>query len=215
MEQLSAIATLIIASGAVSLLCLLILHFVSPEFKPNWRMVSEYALGKHEWLLTLFFITWGVSTIAAAYLYFKLAPTNWAILGSVLVLISGVGAIAGGLFNMKHKLHGLSFALGVPTFPIGALIIAYQLGSQNSWLQHKNELLTLAYCVCGSLVLMGLSMGLLFSGLKKAGVPFGPNEAPLTAIPKGVVGINGYANRLLVLAYVAFNVIVAIMFKNF
>jgi len=42
METLLAQLTLV--CGALSLLCLLALHFVSPQFSPAWRMVSEYAL---------------------------------------------------------------------------------------------------------------------------------------------------------------------------
>ncbi len=214
MENMSTIATLVITSGIISLLCLLILHFVSPEFKPSWRMVSEYALGKHKWLLTSFFIFWSISTLLAAYFYINIVSSKWATFGAILVFISGIGALMGGLFDMKHKLHGLSFALGVPTFPIGALIIVYHLSNQNSWLPHKNELLISAHGVWISLVIMIVSMGLFFSGLKKAGVPFGPNQDPLTEIPKSVIGINGFANRLLVLVYVGFNIIVSLIFIN-
>lgn len=177
-------------------------------------MVSEYALGKHKWLLTLFFIFWSISNLFAAYFYINIVSSNWAYFGAILVFISGAGALMGGLFDMKHKLHGLSFALGVPTFPIGALIIAYHLNNQNNWLPHGNELLISAYSVWVSLLLMVVSMGLFFSGLKKAGVPFGPNQEPLTEIPKSVIGLNGLANRLLVLVYVAFNIIVALIFIN-
>lgn len=212
MENLSIVATLTIVSGALSLLCLLILHFVSSEFKPSWRMVSEYALGKHKWLLTLFFIFWSINTVLAACLYFNIVSTKWTTFGAILVFISGTGAFMGGLFDIKHKLHGLSFALGVPLFPVGALIIAYYLSNQVNWLQYKNELLISAHSVWVSFVLMGVSMGLFFSGLKKAGVPFGPNQEPLTEIPKKVIGINGYANRLLVSIYIAFNIIVSLIF---
>ncbi len=214
MENMTTITTLIITSGVISLLCLLLLHFVSPELKPSWRMVSEYALGKHKWLLTSFFIFWSISTMLASYFYFNIVTTKWAVFGAILIFISGIGALMGGLFDMKHKLHGLSFALGVPTLPIGALIIAYHLSNQNKWLPHKNELLISAHIVWVSLLLMAISMGLFFSGLKKAGVPFGPNQKPLTEIPKSVIGINGFANRLLVLVYVAFNIIVSLIYIN-
>lgn len=40
------IAILVFSSGVISLLYLLILHFVRREFDPGWRMISEYALGK-------------------------------------------------------------------------------------------------------------------------------------------------------------------------
>ena len=41
------LAILSITTGVASLLSLLALHFASPEFKPGWRMVSEYAMGKY------------------------------------------------------------------------------------------------------------------------------------------------------------------------
>ncbi len=214
MENISTIATLVITSGVISLLCLLILHFISPEFEPRWRMVSEYALGKYKWLLTSFFIFWSINNVLAACFYFAIVSTKWAIFGAILVFISGIGALMGGLLGMKHKLHGLSFTLGVPTFPIGALLIAYNLSNQNSWFPYKNELLISAHSVWVSLVLMAVSMGLFFAGLKKAGIPFGPNREPLTEIPKSVIGINGFANRLLVLVYVAFNIIISLIFIN-
>jgi len=214
MENLLTIANIVIFSSVLSLLSLFILHFVSPEFHPSWRMVSEYTLGKNKWLLTVFFISWSVSTIFAAYLYFNIVSTKWASLGAMLIFISGVGALMGGLFDMKHKLHGLSFVLGVPTFPIGALIIAYHLGNQNQWLEYKSDLLISAHSLWISLVLMGLSMGLFISGLKKSGIPFGPDQQPLEEIPKGVVAINGYANRLLILAYEVFNITASLIFLN-
>jgi hypothetical protein len=214
MENLTTIAVIVITTGILSLLSLLTLHFVSPEFKPGWRMVSEYALGKHKWLLTSFFVFWGISTLLAAFLYFNIVSTKWAAFGAILVFISGAGALMGGMYDVKHKLHGVSFALGVPTFPAGALIIAYNLCNQNNWSSYKSELLISAHSVWISLVLMAVSMGLFFSGLKKSGIPFGPDQEPLTEIPKSVIGINGYANRLLVLIYVAFNIFVSLLFLN-
>jgi hypothetical protein len=52
-------------------------------------------------------------------------------------------------------------------------------------------------------------MFLLFSGLKSAGIIYGPDAPPLTALPKGVIGINGWANRLLVLCYLAYPILTA------
>jgi hypothetical protein len=40
-------ATIAIAATAISALALLVLHIVSPEYQPSWRMVSEYANGRH------------------------------------------------------------------------------------------------------------------------------------------------------------------------
>ena len=40
---------------ALSCAALIVLHVVSPEFAPSWRMVSEYANGGYPWLLLLVF----------------------------------------------------------------------------------------------------------------------------------------------------------------
>ena len=121
----------------------------------------------------------------------------------------------GGLFDLKHKLHGLSFALCVPTFPIGALIVVHRLCLQNEWYAYQSDLLMAGYSVLISLVLMGITMVLFFSGLKKAGIPFGPDQPPLTKIPTNVIAFNGYANRLLVIVYVAFNMVVSYLYLRY
>ena len=50
----AAIIAIIISCAA-----LLLLHILSPEFAPSWRMVSEYANGHYNWLLTIVFLGWG------------------------------------------------------------------------------------------------------------------------------------------------------------
>ena len=117
-------AKLAVAGAVISLLCLLILHFVSPEFAPGWRMVSEYALGDHKWLLTLFFVFWGCSSLFLTFLLWNTVTTKWAKFGVTLIFISFIGQEMGGLFDLKHTLHGFAFLLGVPSLPIAALLIS-------------------------------------------------------------------------------------------
>jgi hypothetical protein len=53
-ESISAPAAwLAIAASAATLLLLASLHFLSPEFDPSWRMVSEYAFGHFGPVLSL------------------------------------------------------------------------------------------------------------------------------------------------------------------
>ena len=51
---MEALAILTMISGAISLLCLLSQDVINPGIDPGWRMVSEYAYGKHKWILTVF-----------------------------------------------------------------------------------------------------------------------------------------------------------------
>lgn len=204
METLSA---LVIVLSVLSLLSLLILHFVSPEFKMSWRMISEYALGNHKWLVTAFFIFWGLASMLLAFLLWHVVSSLWSQIGVILVLISGVGAMMGGWFDVKHKHHGLAFLLGIPSLPIGALLISYHLIGFEQWQSHQDILLISTHSIWISFVLMAISMVILMSGYKKTGLPMGPDVEPPKELPKGVIGVNGYFNRLLVVCYILWLVV--------
>ncbi|WP_332736781.1 DUF998 domain-containing protein [Flavihumibacter sp.] len=207
MENTLALASLI--AGILSLACLLVLHFVSPEFKASWRMVSEYAFGKHKWLLTAFFFLWGLSSILLAISLWGIVSSNWAKIGVVLLFISGIGAIMGGLFDAKHKLHGLSAVLGVPFLPIAALLISYRLPSTGYWSEYRSSVLLSAHSTWISIVLMVVTMIIMMSGFKKAGMPMGPDATPPESVPPGVIAVAGYANRILVFTYILWLLLIA------
>ena len=209
MKNIHLFANGTILFGVISILCLLILHFVSSEFRPHFRMVSEYALGKHKWLLTVFFFCWGLCSISAGFMLWDVVTSTWAKVGVILFFVTGIGAIMGGLFDVQHKLHGLSFGIGVPFLPIGALLISYHLIKKPEWQNHSSTLLLSSHAVWISLVLMAVSMFLLFSTLKATGIEYGPDSPPFTELPKGVTGVNGWANRLLVLCYIVYPVVSA------
>lgn len=206
---MTLISTIVIITSVLSLLSLLVLHFVSPEFKPSWRMISEYALGKHKWLITSFFICWALASILLAAALWNEVSSIWARLGVVLVFLSGVGAFMGGLFDVKHKNHGLAFALGVPTLPIGSLLICYHIISLEKWQDHKTSILYSTHSIWISMVFMAVSMAVLMSGYKKTGLPMGPGVEPPKELPQGVIGVNGYFNRLLVFCYIFWLIVMA------
>ena len=193
----------ILATGAMSLLCLLLLHFLSPEYDPSWRMISEYALGKYKALLTAFFVLSAVGTMMLPFLLWNETAGLWTKVGLVLVFLSGVGSLMGGLFDLKHPLHGTAFALGVPTIMVGALLVSYHLVKQSDWAQYSTGTLLTAHAIWISLVLMGVSMAVMMNGFKQAGVPMGPGATPPDVVPPGVVAIAGYFNRLLVICNTA------------
>lgn len=203
---MNILALLAACSSILSLLCLFLLHFVSPEFRPSWRMISEYALGKHKWLITCFFLLWGISSLLLSIVLWSVAAVTWAKVGVILLFISGIGEIMGGLFDVKHKHHGLAFLLGVPSLPIAALLVAYNNVGVDSL---ANLILISSHATWVSLVLMSLSMVVMFSGLKKAGIEITKNSQPLEYMPEGVIALAGYANRFLVICYELWLVLVA------
>ena len=197
---MNTLVILSILAGVLSLLSLLILHFTSPEFKPGWRMVSEYALGKFKWLLTIFFLMWGASSLFLAFFLLNTVNGFWAYLATALLAVSGIGAICGGIFDVKHRLHGLAFTLGVPTLPISALILNYHL--LNTGRINQSFSLIIAHSTWISIILMAFTMILMYSGFKRAGVKWDKDSPPPTFVPKGVIALGGYANRLLVFCFI-------------
>lgn len=203
---------MVIATSILALLCLLALHVVSPEFQPSWRMISEYALGSHRWLITAFFVLWGISSLLLASILLPVMTTWWGLLGVALLILSGVGEIMGGLFDIKHPWHGLAFGIGVPSLPIAALLIGYTLTGIDPWSRYSVWILVSTHATWISLVLMAIAMGVMFAGFKKAGTPMDPNAAPLDRIPDGVIALGGFANRLLVLCYIGWLIVIAWVF---
>ena|GEM_PF-928953 len=88
----------LLGSGCV-FLTVLLLHFTQPDLNPLSRLVSEYALGKQGWLLTVALMSFAVSALALAG---ALAVTSNAIrlrIGIVLLVIWGLCAIFAALFH--------------------------------------------------------------------------------------------------------------------
>jgi hypothetical protein len=198
-----------IGFAVLSILMLLLLHFLSPEFSPSWRMVSEYANGDHEWALFVFFLSWGISSWCLASLLWKRVSSKIGKAGVILLFISGAGEIMAAFFDVNHPLHGLSGTLGIPPFVIAALLICYHLKNKDEWTGNKKTLLWSAHITWISLLLVIITMVLLITGFKNAGIIIGPNQKPPESLPDGVIALVGYANRILILAFLFWLILVA------
>lgn len=207
------LAQLVIVTGGLALLCLLVLHVVSPEFQPSWRMISEYAQGRHKWLITAFFLLWGTSSLLLALLLWNETTAWWGLLGVVLLFVSGIGEILGGVFDIRHRWHGLAFGVGVPSLPSAALLISYDLIGTDEWSSQRSALLASSHATWISLIVMAAAMAVMFAGFKKAGIAMEPNAEPPERVPDGVIALGGYANRLLILCYVAWLMVAASGFQ--
>jgi hypothetical protein len=211
---MNSLSILTISFASLSLLSLVFLHFLSPEFKPSWRMISEYAMGRHKWLVTTFFVCWGLSSIFLSLLLWNKVNTVWGTVGVILLFISSIGEIMGGLFDVNHKHHGLAFLLGVPTLPAAAMLIGYDLIRTPGLEGQASSIVLSSHATWISLVLMGASMAIMFAGFKKAGILMGPNVQPPKTVPPGVIALAGYANRLLVICDVGWLIIIAENYTN-
>jgi hypothetical protein len=118
----------------------------------------------------------------------------------------------GGLFDLKHPLHGAAFALGVPTIAAGALLVSYHLVKRSDWAQYSTGTLLAAHSIWISLVLTGVSMVVMMNGFKQAGIQMGPEATPPDTVPPGVIAIAGYFNRLLAVCNTAWIMVMAYVY---
>lgn len=196
-------AILAAVMAIVTLLLLALLHVLSPEFDPSWRMVSEYANGRYGWVLALMFVCWAVSTWSLAVALYPLAGTWPAKLGIGVLVIAGIGEAMAAAFDINHPLHMHAAILGMNGLPIAALLVGISFARAGHWGASRRMMLWLSNLPWISIVLMAIAMGLFFSSLSGAGVVIGPDSKPLAALPPGVVAFGGWTNRLLIVVFCA------------
>lgn len=192
-----------IVASAGTLLFLAILHVLSPEFDPAWRMVSEYANGSYASVLSAMFMAWAVSSWALAYAL--RSQVGKAGLG--LLIAAGVGEAMAALFDINHSLHGLSALIGIGSLPLAAVLMSRQLGRIEPWSASKRTLAWSAHLTWISVLLMAIAFGVLISTYTQSGVEM--TAEPPTTLPAGVIALVGWANRFLIVVYCAWVVLVA------
>ena len=191
---MSPAAYLALGATAVSGGALLVLHGVSPEFAPSWRMVSEYANGRLPWVLTIVFAGWAISSFALVAALWPLSATTFGTAGLLLLLLAGVGQTMGALFDINHRWHGPAAMIGIPSLCVAAVVVTIALSRRAgidappAWSAHLPWI---------SFLLMIGAFALFVSSLKAAGVDVSGQSRPLAELPAGVSGYVGWANRLL------------------
>lgn len=187
-----------IGGTVASLVFLAALHVLSPEFDPAWRMVSEYANGHYAWLLSLMFACWGISTGALAYAIRRQLRSMAARIGLGLLVLAGIGETMAAVFDLNNiTMHNVAGIFGMGCLPIAAMIISTRLGRTSAWSGARRSLLVSANLTWISVLLLGASFVLMVGTFMTTGLPT-PAQPP-RVLPAGVIGLVGYANRLLVL----------------
>jgi hypothetical protein len=187
-------ANIAVGATVVSLASLLLLHMLSPELAPSWRMVSEYANGRYPWLLSLMFMAWAVSSFALVAALWPLSATTLGKVGLVFLALAGVGQAMAAFFDINHKLHGPAAMIGIPSLCIAAVLVTMALSRRPDvaappvWSAHLPWI---------TFAIMIVALGMFMSALKAAGVDVAAQTTPLKQLPEGVSAYVGWANRLL------------------
>ena len=193
-------AWLAIIMAVATILLLASLHVLSPEFAPSWRMVSEYAFGQYGWVLSLMFLSWGISSWALVVAIWSQVKTKAGKVGLWILVVVGIGEAMASVFDVTHDTgHSIAGLLGVGGFPIAALLLSVSLGYIQAWRGAKKALLWIANLSWISVILLVATSVLMTMQLARANGGHLPQHAP-KSLPPGVLGLDGWANRLIVLS---------------
>lgn len=193
-------------AAVISFTLIALLHALEPEFEPSWRFVSEYAAGPLGWIMQIAFLAMATSFAALALALRSDASDVAGRIGTVMLGLSALGCAIAGIFSMdpiaplpvrqtvSGSLHGLGSMIGIPSLPIGAMLVTYCVTRKAYWRSSRKHLRFLANLTWISLVAMFV---LLAAWLPANGGQFGP-EVPI-----------GWLNRLVVASYLAWAIMTA------
>lgn len=203
-----ALAYSAIGLTTTSLLLLAALHALSPEFDPSFRMVSEYARGHYDWVLSLMFLTGGLNAWALAAALWPQITSQRGKIGLWFLLLAGLGSVMASVLDITHDVgHSIAGFLGVGCMPIAALLITGNIRRTSKETAKIKLLRWLAHLTWISIILLVMSMIIMTTQFAHI---YGklPEQAP-TALPQGVLGLVGWADRLILLAAYAWVVATA------
>ena len=204
----SKIAARIAVVLSVTFLAILfLLHFLEPEFDPAWRLISEYELGRHGWMMTLAFFCWGGSVLALLVSLWPSLGTMGGIIGRWWLLVIGVALFGAGIFKPNaitdntpsavNNLHLLAGAIVILTFPIAASLVAGSLARNQGWATARRRLLWATLLVWfGQLAFFGSII--ISNAINPSAGRVGPEV------------LLGWPNRFMVVAYHIWLIIVAL-----
>jgi hypothetical protein len=195
-----------IAGLGVFVELVLVLHILKPELDPSWTFLSEYSLGRHGWVMAVAFFSWGLSCFALFVALRGEVRTRAGRVGRFVLLAVSLALFGAGLFaqdpvatqpderTVQGTLHAIASMIGIPGIPIAAVLIGRSLTRHNrEWRGRRRDVMSSAYLTVLSLMAM---ISYLAVAVPQAG-GFGP----------GVLG--GWMNRLVVLTYCLWQVVVS------
>lgn len=202
-------AWLALLATTAALVCLAALHVLSPEFSPAWRVVSEYALGRYAWVLSLMFLCWGIGSWALAAALRSQLSGRAGTIGWWFLVLAGLGEAMASVFDVNHEVgHGIAGLFGVIGFPVAALLLSAKLGRDPHWMPVRKALLWLANLSWINIVLLIATLATMTMQMLRITGGHLPEHAPKT-LPPGVLALDGWADRLIVLTNCAWVLVAA------
>lgn len=122
-------------------------------------------------------------------------------IGLWVMIIAGLGEALASLFDVTHEVgHGIAGLLGVIGFPIAAMLLSIALG--------RRLLLVLANVSWISVTLLIATLAIMTVQMIHVSGGHLPQHAP-KSLPPGVLALDGWADRLIVLSNCAWVLVAA------
>jgi Protein of unknown function (DUF998) len=198
-------ARAVIGAAALAIVTLAALHILKPDIHPSRTMISQYALGRHGWVMALCFAAFGAASGCLFVALITYVPSLLGRIGLALLLAAAIGLAMAARFPMDPvstprdqmsltgRMHGIAFIIGVPCQILAVLLLSLALGTRTA---HASlPLLPLTVVVWLSLAAMIAVM--LIVGPEKVPNPMGPER------------LLGFPNRLFMVAYGVWLIVVA------
>ena len=188
-----------VVSGVIGFVAILgSLHLLRDDLDPSWRVISEYAVGAHGWLMVVGFLLLAAVSAALAIGSWRFGSRRLGRIGAVLLAITAVGMTMAGIFvtdlitvpsdqrSTDGRLHEVGALLDLT--PFAAVIATLGLLRGTTSTQAARRALPLA--------MLGPLVGLItFATATALQMPANGTGSPDVLI--------GWPNRLLILGYCA------------
>jgi Protein of unknown function (DUF998) len=190
--------------AALALIALAALHVLKPDIHPARTMISQYALGRYGWVMALSFAAFGVASVCLFGALMLSVPSLLGRIGLAFLLAAAVGLVMAARFPMdpvstpaaqmsfSGRMHGVAFLIGVPGQIVAVLLLSLALRDSHA----SMPLLVLTALIWLSLAMVVAIMLIV-----------GPGKLPN---PDGPERFLGLPNRLLMLAYGVWLMVVAL-----
>lgn len=198
-------ARLSLAAAATFVVLLAALHFIKPELDPSWHFISEYAIGRHGWIMVLAFLSLAISYVSLFVALLSQLRTLAGRIGLAMLLVSALGLIIAAIFTTdpitvseddvttEGTLHNLGGTLDI-AMPFAAALIGWSLARNPAWSSAKRSLLLATGLALAAFVVSFFSLGFMVS---QSGGKFGPDV------------LVGWPNQFEVVAYSVWLMVVA------
>ena len=167
-------------TAAAFILILAILHLIKSDIEPSWNFISEYQVGRFGWLMSVAFLSLGLSCVFLSLDLWK--DLNLAgKIGLILLLLSAAGMFVAAIFktdplntspefvSQSGKLHQLGAMLD--QVPFAALLITIAIFRKKQWSVNRWLLIISLILVWFGLIYFVASIRIHFPADGK----FGPN----------------------------------------